>query len=127
MFNQINSNFQGNVGLGAAIAYFTKRGCPVCVPLTDSQAFDLVVGIDGILRKIQVKTTSYQRKDRFQVDLRTKGGNRSGTGKTKKFLPCTIDYLFVLTSDNTCYLIPSTSLGGTGVISIGQSYDQFRV
>jgi hypothetical protein len=38
--NQENSNKQGNVGLAEAIAYFTRFGYTVSIPLTDSQKYD---------------------------------------------------------------------------------------
>lgn len=50
-----NSKKQGDAGLGEAIAYFTRLGYTVQLPLTDSQDYALVVDIDGnIIRFILV-------------------------------------------------------------------------
>lgn len=120
-----NSNTQGNAGLGAAIAHFTSLGYVVAVPLTDSQPYDLVID-DGSLKRVQVKTTSSLRNDRFVVELRVKGGNRSGVGKIKKFSANDAEWLFVLTSSGLRYLIPSHAIGGT-TISLGPTYSKYIV
>ena len=44
-----NSKKQGDAGLGIAIEYFTTKGYCVCIPLTDSQEYDLVVEIQNKL------------------------------------------------------------------------------
>ena len=45
MLKQKNTRKQGDVGVGAAIAYFTEQGYMVAVPLTDNQDYDLVIEI----------------------------------------------------------------------------------
>lgn len=57
----------GNAGLGRAIAHFTKLGQTVCVPLTDSQKYDLIVDDGTRLLKVQVKASSSAT-----IELRTK-------------------------------------------------------
>lgn len=57
------------MGLGAAIAYFTKNEQTISIPLTDSQKYDLVVDFGDNLRKVQVKTSTFQRYGRFEVHL----------------------------------------------------------
>ena len=42
MLKWINSKRQGNIGIGAAIAWFTVHGYTVSIPLTDSQDYDLI-------------------------------------------------------------------------------------
>ena len=76
-----NSKAQGNIGLGEAIAYFMRQGITVSIPINDSQDYDIIADIDGLLSKIQVKTTSCTSAyDVFQVGLRNTGGS-SGTVK----------------------------------------------
>ena len=51
-----NSNYkshQGNLGLGAAIAYYTSQCIPISIPLNDTQGHDLVID-DGTLKRVQV-------------------------------------------------------------------------
>lgn len=71
-----NTKMQGNIGLGTAIAYFTRNHYTISVPLNDSQDYDLIVD-DGVkLYKVQIKTTRVRTKrNRYQVNLRVCGGN----------------------------------------------------
>ena len=123
----MNTKKQGDVGLGAAIAYFTKQGFTVAIPLTDSQDYDLIVDRVSFLQRVQVKHTTYKRGGKFLFSLTVKGGNRSGTGKIKKFDVSKVDVVFVVTGDGDMYCIPVTSLGGYSGISLYQYYDQFKV
>lgn len=108
-----------------AIAWFASRGHTVCIPLTDSQAYDLVVDMGDGLKKVQVKTSTFEKKGVFQVNLRTMGGNRTGTGKTKRFDKEAVDFLFVVAGDGRQYLIPCDRLRGTSAIALGPYYDEF--
>lgn len=115
------------MGVSSAIYYLTKNGYTVCLPLSDSQSYDLVVDINGILSKVQVKTTTHKRFGKYQVSLKTTGGNRSGTGKTKKLDAENLDFLFILTNENVNYFIPISELGGVSNISLCERYSRFIV
>jgi len=69
--NQKNSKKQANVGIGIAIGYFSIKGITVCIPLTDSQEYDLVIeDVDDIFKKIQVKTTYHKSSQgNYMVEL----------------------------------------------------------
>lgn len=86
---QHNNRKQGDVGLGMAISWFTSHGYTVCIPLTDSQRYDLVVEMDSELKKIQVETPNHRPGDKksgqYGVCIKTSGGNKSGTGKIKLY------------------------------------------
>lgn len=41
--NVINSKKQGDVGMCYAIAYYSRLGWTVSIPITDSQDYDLLV------------------------------------------------------------------------------------
>lgn len=123
---QKNSSKQGDVGLGVAIGWFSAHGYTVSVPLTDNQDYDLIVDKDDVLARTQVKTTRYKRDGHYQVDLRTHGGNKSGTGKTKTLDPSKVEVLFVLNAEGQTYLIPTNKLRGTTAISL-TSYKEFEV
>jgi len=127
MLKQRNSKKQGDVGIGIAIGWFVANGYTVSIPLTDSQDYDLVVETDGVLKKVQVKTSTYQAYSGvYSVELRTKGGNRTGTGRTKSFAQCTSDLLFILTGDGCKYLIPTENCPKS-IVSLGPKWDPFRV
>lgn len=120
-----NSKTQGDVGLGAAIAHFTKIGT-VSIPLTDSQDYDLIVDIDGTLKKVQVKTTNQKIGKSFKITLCTKGGNKTGN-TIKKFCSKSVDLLFCLTAENVMYLIPSEEVTSTVSLTLFEKYDKFKV
>ena len=125
---QRNSKKQGDVGLGAAIGWFSMQGYTVCVPLTDSQDFDLAVEMEGALRKVQVKTTwRRSRHGVFEVNLKVGGGNRSGTGKVKVFDAAKVDLLFVLTDEGTRYLIPSSAVCAGRQLNLGKRYEKYKL
>lgn len=90
----VNPRKQGDAGMGIAVGWFASRGYTVCIPLTDSQSYDLVVDMDG-LKKISVRTsTRRQTNGRYLVGLRTQGGNKTGF-KIKYFEPTVVDMLLL--------------------------------
>lgn len=126
MFTQANTKKQGDVGLGQAIAWFTRNSYTVSLPLTDSQDYDLIVDKDSLLHKVQVKTASYKNKyGTYEVSLTVKGGNRSGKNKIKLFDKSKVDLLFILTSDNEVYVIPSNE-AGTSSINLGDKVSKYK-
>jgi hypothetical protein len=122
-----NPRLQGEIGLGAAIAWFTANGYCVAIPLADNQPYDLVVdGPDG-LQRVDVKTaTSRTRRGHFVVDIRTSGGNRS-RNTVKHFDPSACDLLFVLTDARTTYLLPVAALRARAAIVLSPMYEEFVV
>lgn len=128
MFNASNSKKQGDIGLSQAIAWFVKEGYVVSIPLTDSQEYDLIVDVNNTLSKVQVKTTSYKSKyGIYSCGLRTLGGNRSGTGKTKFINKDLIDFVFIVTDEFTKYLIPIIDLTQVSNISLGDDKIKYIV
>lgn len=105
MFKEsFNSKQQGNVGIGAAILYFTKLGNTVCLPLNDSQDYDLVVDINNELFKVQVKTTRRIVDNKYVVCLKSSGGTKGEIYHTVS--KGNADLLFVLCANEEMYLIP---------------------
>lgn len=125
--DQKNSRIQGNVGLGVAISYFCICGYNVSIPLTDSQDYDLIVEIDNILSRVQVKTTySKTPYGIFTATLKTSGGNKSGYN-IKNFNPDNVNYLFILTEDNDQYFIPCNPNIPKTSINLDKKYNKFKV
>jgi len=124
---QKNSKKQGDVGHGVAIGWFAQNGYTVCVPLTDSQDYDLVVEKDDGLKKVQVKTT-YHRSPQgvYKANLRVCGGNRSGN-TVKKFQQRFADFVFIVTEEGGKYLIPTVELKVGNCVALGKARDRFRV
>ena len=125
----MNTKQQGDIGVGTAIAHFINMGWPVSFPLTESLPYDLIVDEDGELKKVQVKTTRHKDAGKFKVEIRTSGGNQSFK-TTKAFNPTKVDYLFVLCLDkeeHIKYLFPMTMEFPTQSLTLGPSYDQYKV
>ena len=88
-----NTTNQGTHGLGIAIAYYTGREYIVSLPLNDSQNYDLIAEKNGIIRRIQVKTSFNNSQKRVDV---------SNTNLKDKNL----DTLFVVDQDYNMYEVP---------------------
>lgn len=127
MFLKSNTKKQGDIGLGAAVAWFTSKLWTVAIPLTDSQDYDLIVDDGSKPLRCQVKTSSHKSEyGIYEVSLTVKGGNRSASGKIKKFDKSKVDLLFILTDDGNKYLIPSSEVGTSG-LNLGEKYEKFKL
>lgn len=120
---------QGDVGEAAAIAWLTRLGGAVPLPLFHSPNYDLIADLDGRLLRVQVKTsTCHVGPDRFAVQLATNGGNQSWTGVAREFDPSHIDFLFVLVGDGRQWFIPAGEIQGRIRIKVGgDRYSEFLV
>lgn len=128
MFDGMNSRKQGDVGLGSAIAYFTRMGHTVSIPLTDNQQYDLITDDGSGPQRVQVKTTGRQRTAKsYVVTLKVSGGNRSSTGKVKRFDSSVVDLLFVLCNDGTLYLLPAEPFHNMGEFCLSDKWSSHRL
>ena len=124
--NAINSKKQGDIGMCYAMAYYSKLGWTISVPITDSQDYDLIVDTGTNLLKVQVKTTSYEEYPGiYQAFLKVSGGNSGKTIKTFDKNDCNL--LFVLTSNGDCYSIPRIEITSKNSINLGDKYLLYKV
>ena len=124
----MNSRFQGHAGVGAAIAYFAALGCPVFVPVSEVQRYDLVVEYGGRLVRVECKTSSELKSSgAYRVTLFTSGGNQTWNGIKKHFSEYDADYLFVHVANGMEYLIPSVDVCGHGTITVGNKWQEYLV
>jgi len=123
----MNSKQKGNAGIGAAIAYFTRQGYNVLIPLTDSQDYDIVVDIEGFLNKVQVKYCGQKATSgTYIIPLRSISGSSRKTYKT--ICETDIDYLFCITQDNDQYLVPLIEINNTSQININKEFsDKYKI
>jgi len=128
MFNRHESTKkQGDAGMGLAIGWMTSHGITVSVPLTDSQDYDLIADDGTGLCRVQVKTTTYKTPcGVYQANLSVKGGNRTGTGRVKKFDKGKVDKVFVVVGDGGMFFIPADKVGCHG-LNLGVKYDSYKV
>lgn len=124
-----NSNYkshQGNLGLGTAIAYYTAQCIPISIPLNDTQGYDLVID-DGLLKRVQIKTTKSQSKfGDYIVQLRNTGGS-SGKSVIRPFDNKSCDILFVVTRSGDKYQIPSLEIKSKATITLNREYDKYKL
>lgn len=125
---QAHPRRQGDIGEAAAIAWLTRAGFGVWVPLGHSADADLIAQRDDRLFRIQVKTSTALRNGRYEVSLSTKGGNRSWSGRVKENDPARYDHLFVLVADGRRWFIPAEAVEArTMVLLGGPKYAAFEV
>jgi hypothetical protein len=119
---------QGDIGEATAIAWLTRAGFGVWIPLGHSPDADLIAQRDDRLFRVQVKTSTVLRNDRFEVSLSTKGGNRSWSGRVKEIDSSRYDYLFVLVADGRQWFIPAKEIEArTTLLLGGPKYAAFEV
>ena len=120
-----NSKKQGDAGLGQAISYFTMEGYEVALPLTESAEWDLIVEIEGFLKRVQVKTSSQMRGNVAVVDASTKGGNQSfSTKKNIQDQHWDLIFIYHLETKQRA-LIPKEVLTTSGQINLGKKYSAY--
>lgn len=120
----LNYKKQGDAGVGQAIAWFSLKGYNISIPLTDSQDYDLIVEMDGSLKKVQIKTgTMVTDNGNGIIYMTVSGGNRSGTGKAKTVDQQDWDYLFGYHfTTKQIIFIPKEKLQTKGQLNLGQKY-----
>jgi hypothetical protein len=127
MYENFSSGQKGNVGLGMAIAFFSRKGNTVSLPLTDTQEYDLIVDINGELKKVQVKFTSRKSRNNFFIDLTTRGHvNANGDYYDNGFDRNANDLIFIFCADGTQYLIP-TSVIESKTLTFGDKWSSYIV
>ncbi len=115
-----NLKSKGNVGEAKAILHYTERGCIVSKPLFENSPYDLIVDNGKEVQRVQVKTSEYKLPSgRYEVNLRVFGGNRSGTGKVKKFSSDQVDLVFAATGDGRVFELDAKPLDGKGRVVVG--------
>lgn len=123
----MNTKAQGDIGVAMAVAYYTSNNYPVSIPLGDNCRYDLVVEIEGVLKRIQCKTSNSVEKNYYRVQLRTNGGNHTGRGKSKNISAKEVDLLFVFAFDGTLYEFPPHIFDNKTNLSLGPSKEPFKV
>jgi hypothetical protein len=125
---QTHPRLQGDIGEAAAIAWLTRAGYGVWVPLGHSPDADLIAQRDDRLLRIQVKTSTAFRNGRYEVSLTTKGGNRSWSGRAKDLDPGRYEFLFVLVGDGRQWFIPAAAIEARTMLLLGgPKYARFEV
>lgn len=102
-----------------AAAWFELCGHPVSWPLEPSR-YDLLVWMDAMAARIQVKTTTAKQGTSWTVWISNAGKKRT------TYDPDEIDYFFVIDGDFDYYLIPVAAVGGLTAIHL-TAYKSYRL
>ena len=116
---------KGRAGISAAIAYFGMNGYTVCIPLNDTQDYDLIVDDGNDILKISCKATGSHASSGYSVvSLRNCGGtNGSVYGREKEK---NNDYVFVLNEKGEEWLLPQNILTSNSM-TLGEKYSQYKI
>ena len=91
----------GRLGLGLAIAYYTKQGYTVSLPINDTQWYDLIIEQNGAFQTVQCKATATESNT---IDFRCTGGTHGG--QYDHALNHPIDRLFCVDNGGRMFDIP---------------------
>ena len=111
----------------SAIDWLDSQGYTVFVPLQHSPDVDLIATRGEEMIRVEVKTTSVRRGDRWEATICTRGGNQSWSGVTKRFCADRCEYLFIAAADGRRWMIPSTEVGGSKVTLGGPKFAAYEV
>ena len=119
---------QGDAGELSAALWLAQHGADVFVPFGRSSDVDLVANFDDRVLRVQVKTSTFLREDRWEVRICTRGGNQSWSGVAKYFDAARVDYLFVHVGDGRRWFIPSSAIAATACLRIGgPKYAEYEI
>jgi hypothetical protein len=119
---------QGDLGEVSAMQWLVGAGAIVWVPVVSAPDYDLIAEFEDRLVRVQVKTSTYWRNNRFTVTLCTRGGNRSWQGLVKRLDVTRCDAVFVHVGDGRRWYIPAEALGGSsGIVLGGPKYSEYEV
>jgi len=94
-----------------AASWFSLRGCAVAMPI-EPTVYDLLVSAPDGIKRVQVKTTTYNGKTGWQVAVGRRPYSIGNRERQIPYDPELIDWFFIVDGDLPMYLIPSTVLGG---------------
>jgi hypothetical protein len=119
---------QGNAGELSAMFWLMSVGAIVGIPLVQHSDYDLLADWGDRVEKVQVKTSTFFRNERWEVALCTRGGNQSWNGIVRYLDADRCDSLFVHVGDGRRWFVPARALGGRSSISLGgPKYSEFEV
>jgi hypothetical protein len=121
----MNSRQKGSIGVAQAIVYFTMAGYTISVPISEAQRYDLIIERDGILQRVEVKTTFYRKREHrpFEAHMKTCGGNQVTTYLNEK--DC--ELVFIWCGDGTNYLFPTEVVAGYDKIYLSNKWDEYKI
>lgn len=100
---------KGRAGLALGIAYFGSNGYTVCLPMNDTQWYDMIVEKNGEFQTVQCKFTGSKHNE---VILRSCGGTNGSV--YDNVLDHPLDLLFCADKNKNLFVIPMEDLRKSG-------------
>lgn len=121
----MNTRQKGAVGVAKAIAYFADNGYVVLIPVSEAQRYDLVIEKDGVLQRVEVKSSNHKtgRGVSYRVHLKTCGGRQ----KTTFLSVQDSELVFISSGDGSQYLFPTRVLEGRDSIYLSSTWDEYKL
>jgi hypothetical protein len=94
-----------------AASWFALHGCDVAIPM-EPAVYDLLVSTADGIKRVQVKTTTYNGKTGWQVAVGRRPYSIGNRERQIPYDPELIDWFFIVDGDLTMYLIPSRVIAG---------------
>jgi hypothetical protein len=91
MFSLCTGVVRGSIGELSAMEWFASKGASIAVPVGHSPNWDYIAELGDRLLRVQVKSCTCVRNNRWQVMLCTRGGNQSWSRLVKRFDPTRCD------------------------------------
>lgn len=117
----MNTRQLGAIGVAKAIAWFTENGYTVCVPISEVQRYDLIVEMERVLSRVEVKTSSTQK-----VQLRTCGRASKNSLYSTYLNSKDCELVFVVTPEAN-YLFSISLIEGRNMLTMGKKYEEYKV
>jgi hypothetical protein len=119
---------QGDAGELSAMQWLVWAGAILWAPVFTHPDSDLIAEFGERLVRVQVKTSTCWRNNRWHVTLATRGGNQSWNGLVKRLDTNRCDALFVHVGNGRRWYIPASALGGgSGIALGGPKYSEYEV
>ncbi|MCL2581073.1 MAG: group I intron-associated PD-(D/E)XK endonuclease [Streptosporangiales bacterium] len=112
-------------GESIAAAWFTLSGCAVSVPV-ETAVYDLLAELPDGIKRVQVKTTIFNSKNGWQVNVGHKPHDGNGSRRLTPYTPDAIDLFFIFDGDLTMYLIPANALAGATRVLL-RTYQHYAI
>lgn len=114
-----------DAGTSLAATWFVLCGCNVAFPV-EPAVYDLLVARPGGIERVQVKTTTFNSKDGWMVQVGRRPYSAGNKVRLIPYDPDLIDLFFIVDGDLTMYVIPSQVIAGRAGISL-RSYTKHVV
>lgn len=101
----LNSKQKGNLTELLCMAAFYSRGYNVCQPFGENSRYDFIADVDGILIRVQVKTSRQIGDGVYEFSCRSMHANNRNKVISKKYTKNEIDF-FCSVIENKFILVP---------------------